>query len=209
MTKVETEDLLLALHVPRETIGQLKIFADMILAENCRQNLVSQSTTADISNRHIADSAQLVRLAPADATSWLDVGTGAGLPGVVNALMTQASHCFVEPRRLRAKFLRDVIARFDLAQRVVVEEKRVEAVQSRTWSIITARAFASLTRTIEATRHLSDGRTTWLLHKGRTAGRELEEAKFVIAADFEMIPSVTDPEAAIIKVTNLRIGNAK
>lgn len=207
MTPVETDDLLLALRVPRETIGQLNTFTDMILAENRRQNLVSQSTTANMSNRHIADSAQLVRLAPVDATSWLDVGTGAGLPGVVNALMTQASHCFVEPRRLRAKFLREVIARFDLAQRVIVEEKRVEAVQPRTWSIITARAFASLTKTIDATRHLSDGRTTWLLHKGRTAGRELEQARSVIAADFEMIPSITDPEASIVKVTNLRSGN--
>lgn len=203
MIRADDDDLAASLDVSRETLVRLRHFQDMLLLENQRQNLVSKGTVADFFNRHIVDCAQLGRLAPTNAALWLDVGAGAGLPGVVNALMTQADHWLVEPRRLRAKFLREVVEQLELGDRVVVRQCKVEAVRGQAFSVITARAFASLTGTINATLHLADQRTTWLLHKGRTVAAELLEAKRTIAADFELIPSITDPEAAIVKVTNL------
>lgn len=195
-------DLLDELGVSRETRQRLLEFSNMLIAANEHQNLVARSTIPNIASRHIADSAQLVRLAPAVATDWLDVGTGAGLPGIVNAIMTQSRHCFVEPRRLRAGFLREVIARLDLGGRVSVAEAKVQSLRPRAFSIITARAFASLAKTLDATRQLAGSDTIWLLHKGRTATDELREAKSLFSADFELIPSITDIQASIVKITN-------
>ena len=77
-------------NVPRETMEKLDLFADLLRAENERQNLVSRGTLDQLWRRHIADSAQLLRFAPAGA-SWVDLGTGAGFPGLSNEMVERLS----------------------------------------------------------------------------------------------------------------------
>src|SRR5215218_4704290 len=72
--------------VPRETQALLERYVDLLLVENDHQNLIGKSTVAEIWDRHVADSAQLVRFAPRPDSSWLDIGSGAGLPGMVIAI---------------------------------------------------------------------------------------------------------------------------
>lgn len=193
-----------AFDVPRETFEKLEIFVRLILAENLEQNLVSAGTIADIWDRHIVDSAQIARLAPADAQCWLDVGSGAGLPGIVLSLLNQHRHVLVEPRRKRADFLRHAAAHLQITDRVEIVQRDVEKLQAGPFSVITARAFASLTATLAATLHLGDSSTVWLLHKGRSVRDEVATALNDWHGDFVLHPSITDEQAAIVEVRNLR-----
>lgn len=190
--------------VSRETLEKIREYADMLRRENERQNLIAGSTIPNIWDRHLLDSAQLVSSTTRNASPWLDVGSGAGLPGIVVALLTQTKHILVEPRRLRAEFLRRVVAALELGSRVQIVQTRVEQLRRKPVAIITARAFASLKSTFAAAFHLADQETTWLLHKGRTVRREIAEARADWSGSFEFVPSVTDRDAAIVKVSGLR-----
>ena len=92
--------------VPRETMARLDAFAALLREENERQNLVSQASLDQLWLRHIADSAQLLRFAPAPRASWVDLGTGAGFPGLIVAALHAGPVTLVEERRLRVDFLR-------------------------------------------------------------------------------------------------------
>lgn len=192
--------------VPRETQLKLDLFAALVERHGKAQNLVAASTMKQFWNRHMLDSAQVITLAPAQAGSWVDVGSGAGLPGVVLALLSTGQHTLVEPRRLRADFLRIVVAELDLGSRVTVAQSNVERVTGGSFEVITARAFASLLNTIKATAHLASRETSWVLHKGRNAAAEVAEARQVWDGDFVLTPSITDPEAAIVTLGKLRRG---
>src|SRR3954470_2154936 len=94
-----------ALNVPRETLERLEAFVALLREENERQNLVSRATLDQVWVRHIYDSAQLLRFAP-DASTWLDLGSGAGFPGlIVAALRPDGTTTLVESRKLRVDFL--------------------------------------------------------------------------------------------------------
>lgn len=188
---------------PRETLAKLQLFRGMVVDENSVQNLVSASTISAFWDRHILDSAQIVTLAPHGTATWLDVGSGAGLPGIVTALLTDAEHLLIEPRRRRANFLSKAIAALGLAARVKVLQAAVEKVVFKGPAVVTARAFAPLTRTLQSTSHLGDAGTLRLLHKGRTALTEVAEAETLWEGRFELIPSITDPDAALVRISGL------
>ena len=94
--------------VSRETFEKIEAHAAMLREENQRQNLVSASTLDQLWERHILDSAQLVRFEPHAGASWVDIGSGAGLPGIVLACLVEGPVTLIEPRRLRAEFLHKV-----------------------------------------------------------------------------------------------------
>lgn len=205
MTRSDSRDRFLNLiPVPRETIELLDQYVGILLARNARHNLIARSTEADIWNRHILDSAQLLTLSDAGTADWLDVGAGAGLPGLVLAIQTNARHVLVEPRRLRAEFLRDVVEALGLNDRVEIVQSRVEVLKGRRFDFVTARAFSSLAKTLLATGHVADAGTVWLLHKGRKALDEVAEAKAVLSATFECLPSLTADDAMIVRVSDMK-----
>ena len=156
---------LIGLDVPRETFQRIEQFAALLIAENERHNLVARSTIPDLWQRHIADAAQLPAFAPARG-SWLDIGSGAGLPGVVIAILTGAPMLLVEPRRLRADFLRRTADTLDLGPNVAVIQSKIETVRHLPVDIITARAVASIDRLFAIAGHLSHKGTIWILPKG-------------------------------------------
>ena len=128
-------------HVSRETLEKLELFASLILEENQRQNLVAAASVANLWDRHIIDGAQLLGLAGREG-NWLDIGSGPGLPGMVIAILGGRPMTLNEPRRLRADFLRTVVAELDLRS-VSVAECRVERLTGR-FDFITSRAVARL-----------------------------------------------------------------
>ena len=91
--------------VSRETFEKLEAYAGLLREESQRQNLVSASTLDSLWERHILDSAQLVRFEPHRGATWVDIGSGAGLPGIVIACLVEGPVTLIEPRRLRADFL--------------------------------------------------------------------------------------------------------
>ncbi|MEO7814291.1 MAG: 16S rRNA (guanine(527)-N(7))-methyltransferase RsmG [Sphingomicrobium sp.] len=188
--------------VSRETIAQLDKFAELLIAENQVQNLISKSTEVDLWNRHFADAAQLLAFAPTDA-SWIDIGSGAGLPGLVIAILTDAPVTLVEPRRLRAEFLSRATAELGL-KNVTVLQAKGEAIPRARYGVITARAVGSIDRLFAMMAHLSHGGTIWVLPKGRSAKSELDEARKSWQGAFRLEPSRTDPDARILIASGVR-----
>jgi 16S rRNA (guanine527-N7)-methyltransferase len=184
--------------VPRETWDRLDHYVALLLEGMKSQNLIAESTASCIWARHIADSAQLLPLArQAGAGPWIDLGAGAGLPGIVVAILSDRPVTLIESRRRRIDFLRQVVAELDL-DRTTVLGGRVETAPTCQAAVISARAYAPIERLLSSAQHLSGPKTQWLLPKGRTAQNELEVASRSWQAVFHVEPSVTDPDSAII-----------
>ncbi len=187
--------------VSREAFGRIGRYVERLRAESNRQNLVSASTLDDLWSRHVLDSAQLVRFEPWDGASWADVGSGAGLPGIVIACLVDGPVTLIEPRRLRAEFLRAVVD--ELGLKVIVEGAKVESVGGQ-FDVITARAVAPLPVLLERSRHLSTRKTVWALPQGRNALSELAEARRAWQGAFHVERSVTDADSWIVVGTGVR-----
>jgi 16S rRNA (guanine527-N7)-methyltransferase len=183
--------------VPRETAEKLEQYVALLIDENQRQNLIARSTVEEIWRRHIVDSAQLIPFAQRSDSSWLDIGSGAGLPGLVIAILTEAAVTLVEPRKLRAEFLLRAADRLGLSHRVTVHAEKAERI-SGAFDVITARAVASLADLLRISSHLSTDKTRWLFPKGKSAQSELDDARRTWQGEFRLEPSRTDPAAAII-----------
>ena len=187
--------------VSRETIEKLDAYAALVAEESARQNLVSASTLEQFWERHILDSAQLVRFEPRPRSSWADVGSGAGLPGIVIACLVDGPVTLIEPRRLRAEFLHRTCE--SLRLNATVYTGKVERLEAK-YDVITARAVASLPRLLEISAHLSTRNTVWALPKGASAERELAEARKAWQGNFRVEPSVTDDDSYIVVGTEVR-----
>ncbi len=189
--------------VSRETSSLLQRYVALLLGENERHNLIGRSTVDEVWQRHIADSAQLVRFAPRPDSSWVDIGSGAGLPGLVIAILTDGPVTLVEPRKLRADFLQRAVDELGLAPRVAVHAAKAERVAGA-FDIITARAVASLDVLLSLSRHLSTDKTLWLFPKGKSAQSELDDARRAWQGSFRLEPSATSREAAILIASDVR-----
>lgn len=181
--------------VSRETMARLDAFAGMLRVENERQNLVSRGTLDQLWLRHIANSAQLIRFAPRGA-SWLDLGTGAGFPGLIAAALHDGPVTLVEERRLRVEFLQRAAEAMGL--RITILHARAERLPGRPFDVISARAFAPLEKLLTLGTAFSTQKSLWLLPKGRNAEAELAALDPSWQGTFRLEASVTDPEAKII-----------
>ena len=191
------------LDVPRETLERLEALCGLVRQENERQSLVARSTLDDFWRRHILDSAQLLSIG-ASVGTWVDVGSGAGFPGLVVALLRADPVVLIEPRRLRAEFLRRAADALGCTN-VSVQQSRVEAVRApEPAAVISARAVASLESLFAAAEHLAVATTTWVLPRGRHAQSELAAARERWHGRFNVVASCTEVGAEIVVATNVR-----
>ena len=146
----------------------MELYADLIREETERQNLISASTLDRLWERHILDSEQLARFEPRSASSWADIGSGAGLPGIVIACLVAGPVTLIEPRRLRADFLHKLVESLQLNAKVFCG--KVERAGGE-YDVITARAVAPLAKLLKISAHLSTRNTVRPLPKGRGAER--------------------------------------
>lgn len=203
MTEAEVRDWVARSYdVPRETLERLDAFAALLRDENERQNLVSAATIDRIWTRHIADSAQLLRFAPSGDASWIDLGTGAGFPGLIVAALHNGPVTLVEERRLRADFLRRAAQLLQVNVEIV--DTKAERIPPRAFDVISARAFAPLPKLLELGTAFSTTNTVWLLPKGKNAAAELEALDPSWQGEFRLEPSLTDPHAQIIVAQGVR-----
>ena len=183
--------------VSRETRKRLEAFIAFLKAEAQLQNLISAATLEQIWVRHIVDSAQLLRFAPGDG-DWLDLGSGAGFPGLIVPMLSNHRVVLVESRAKRIDFLERAIAMLSMEDVAVVAGMPLERLESAPYSVISARAFAPLPRLLELSYRFSTDNTMWLLPKGRNAVIELEAVRDSWNIDFTVESSITDNEAGIL-----------
>jgi len=185
--------------VSRETMDRLAAYVALVKKWQQRVNLVSASTLPDIWMRHIWDSAQLAPLVPASTGRILDVGSGAGFPGLVLAALCDAELHLVESDQKKAVFLQTVIRETGI--RAIVHNRRIESLPPIGAGIVTARALASLDRLLELLEAQLVPGTRGLFLKGARAEAELVALDTRSDIIRRLHPSLTNPEAFVIDLT--------
>ena len=192
----------------KAAMERLDWLASALIEENQKQNLISKPSEQQIWQRHIADSVQLLRFVPretwedGDAGSWLDLGTGAGFPGLIIAAIAPNLPIFlVESRRRRADWLEQMASEMKL-RKCEIKGRRLEMIAPFPVKTISARAFAPLPKLLSLSAPFSTEDTVYLLPKGRSAAQELaqmpESGGLQKRSMFHVEQSLTDSEAGII-----------
>jgi 16S rRNA (guanine527-N7)-methyltransferase len=190
------EDAVRLLGVSRETAAQLGRYLELLATWNRTINLVAASTLADPWRRHVLDSGQLLRFVPPGARRLVDLGSGAGLPGLILAILGVPEVHLIEGDRRKAAFLRDAVGRLRLP--VQVHAARIEAVAGFPADIVTARALAPLPRLLELAAPFIGVGTRCLFLEGRGAEAELTEAGERWTMRAELAPSFSAPDGRIL-----------
>ncbi len=195
------------LGVSRETIERLEAYAALLKKWNGTINLVSRNTIPILWERHILDSAQIISYCPKGARRWADLGSGAGLPGIVIAILAaevnpRLSVICLESDQRKAAFLRTVSRELGLPVPVIAN--RIEETAPLEADIVSARALAPLADLLSyARRHLkSDGKA--IFPKGSGYLGEIEQARGEWVFDIETVPSKTDESGAILILGGIR-----
>ena len=194
--------------VPRETVELLDRFVALLLPWTQRTNLIARSTVPTVWMRHVADSLQLLPLAP-KATCWIDLGSGAGFPGIVLACAlsdrTSAAVHLIESNGKKAAFLREAVHQLGLPAEVhaVRIEDFVKNSKLRP-DVVTARAVAPLDRLLNLAAPLLMKGALGLFPKGQDVEGELTRASKYWNIDADLIPSKTSREGRIVVIRGLR-----
>lgn len=199
---------LLKYDVSRETLQKLKDFVSLLEMWNTRMNLVSKNSLADVWERHILDSMQLVQYISADTKRIVDIGSGSGFPGIVLAIWLQekmpASEIFlVESIAKKTMYLNDVCARLGL-NNVKILNERIENTVFKDVDIITARAVAALDILLSYSMHIGQTHTKMLFPKGQSYEIENSEAQKKWVYDLQVHPNRYHEDGVILEISKLR-----
>jgi 16S rRNA (guanine527-N7)-methyltransferase len=197
--------------VSRETIGRLVTYEAALKRWQKTINLVAPSTLTEIWHRHFADSAQIWAMRPDEAASWLDLGSGAGFPGLVLAIMAAEKggtrHTLIESDNRKAAFLREAAREVGVAVDILCTRIETSQIQAKVGEVncVTARALAPLPRLAQlAAPYFASGTVGFFL-KGREVAAELEETALTWDYRYELKPSVTDPDGRVLLLKALKV----
>lgn len=191
--------------VSRETFDKIESFEALFRKWNSAINLVAPSTLPELWNRHILDSAQLVRYAQ-NAGKWVDLGSGGGFPGAIVAILLRGSCVLhlVESNQKKAAFLRTTLAALGISN-ATVHARRIEDAAGRIGEvdIVSARALTALPELLALSEPFMQRGARGLFHKGRDYRREVEESRDVWKFDLVEHSSLVDPASVILEVSGL------
>jgi 16S rRNA (guanine527-N7)-methyltransferase len=190
--------------VSRETLARLDEFVSLLAKWQTRTNLVAPASMSHVWTRHVADSLQLLPLAP-DARTWIDLGSGGGFPGAAIACALAetagATVHLVESNAKKVAFLREAQRLLKLP--VLVHAARIEDVANSvadSADVVTARALAPLDRLLQLAEPLLKTGAQGLFPKGQDVEAELTEASKYWKIDATLVPSKTSPHGRVVVV---------
>ena len=191
------------LDVSRETIGNLKLYVDILKKWNTTINLVSKDSIKDVWDRHILDSAQLFKFVTYDVKRWLDIGSGAGLPGLVIAVLAKERFpslqiTLIEADKRKCVFLNQVVRDLDLNVNTV--PKRIEDCPPQDADVISARALTELDKLLSYFKYHGKFDCKGLFLKGRNIKNELNLVKNIDGLQIKLSPSEVYNEGYIVEV---------
>jgi 16S rRNA (guanine527-N7)-methyltransferase len=190
-------------NVSRETLARLKAYVGLLADWNARHNLVSARSLDDVWRRHVWDSAQLVDFVPTTTRSLVDLGSGAGFPGLVLAVLKPGIRVVLyESVAKKCRFLETAAARLGTA--VEIRNARVEDATPEPFDVLTARACAPLDRLLAYAQRFQGLATVNLFLKGQSVGVELTQARKSWRMKAIRHPSRTDPSGTILEVRELK-----
>jgi 16S rRNA (guanine527-N7)-methyltransferase len=183
-------------NVSRETLAKLETLVGLLASWNRRINLVSPRTLRDVWERHILDSAQLFPLIPPGAERLVDLGSGAGFPGLVLAAMGVPEVHLIESDQRKAVFLREALRLTGVS--ATVHPTRIDRAPRMAADVITARGLAPLTELLEISQRFLGPRTICLFPKGALVNQELTAARKTWHIRVHRQPSLMDPSGCIL-----------
>ena len=187
-----------ATNVSRETLARLERYAALLRRWQKAVNLVAASTLPDLWRRHMLDSAQLLGLVPKRPCRLADLGSGAGFPGLVLAIMGVGEVVLIESDARKCAFLREAIRATGASARV--REGRIEQLCDGSFDVVTARALAPLSELLGYARALLAPGGTALFLKGRRLEEELTEARKAWKMNLERFASISAPGGSILRI---------
>ncbi|HEY2032247.1 MAG TPA: 16S rRNA (guanine(527)-N(7))-methyltransferase RsmG [Rhizomicrobium sp.] len=205
MPELGPEEFAQAANVSRETLARLKAYVELLGEWNARHNLVSKNSLEDVWRRHVWDSAQLIAFIPNSTNSLVDLGSGAGFPGLVLAAMLRERPGFktvlYESIAKKCVFLQAAAERMQL--NVEVRNARMEEARLEPFDLVTARACAPLTRLLGYARPFQGPNTVGLFLKGQNVEAELTEVRTSWKLDVVRHESLTDPSGVILEIRDI------
>ncbi len=191
-------------HIPvsRETYDKLSIYHDLLIKWQKRINLVSNESIDTAWHRHFLDSLQLIKYIPDLSSTMLDMGTGAGFPGMTLAIYGARDMHLIESDAKKITFLREVARLTDT--RVTFHNTRIESIKNLTAKIILSRACSELKSLCKYAHLFVSHETTCLFHKGKNYSKEIEDASKIWSFAHTIFPSVTSDQGVILQLSNLR-----
>lgn len=188
--------------VSRETCEKLDIYVALLEKWQKSINLVSSKTIAEIWERHILDSAQLLAYLPKEPVKILDLGSGAGLPAVILAILSDHHIEMVESDNRKCAFMQTALR--ETGAKAVIHNERLEKLPFLDADIITARAFAPLDRMLDWTDdQQKDGQIFWLL-KGRAVNEELTNLPVSQTVETEQFDSLASGDGVILRLERVK-----
>ena len=184
------------LNVSRETEAKLETYVSLLEKWQQSINLVSSKTLPCVWQRHILDSAQLTTHLPVRSGRIMDIGSGAGLPGLILAILTDCEVHLVESDTKKVAFMRTALAKVDV--HAIIHHARIEELPFLNIDIITARALAPLSKLIQLTQIQDHPGLSYLFLKGKGVNEELTELPTSSTLTVKSYPSITDQDSSII-----------
>jgi 16S rRNA (guanine527-N7)-methyltransferase len=196
-----------ATRVSHETLARLQTYLKALQIWGEKRNLVSEASLEEVWHRHMFDSAQIDPLLPSHAETLVDIGSGAGFPGMVIAIMRpELQVSLYEATRKKAEFLQAVVTQLKL-KNVAVRNERVEAAPRETFDVVTARACAPLPKLLDYAQDFIGPQTVCLFLKGQNLVLELTDARKSWRMKVRQHPSVTHPLGAVLEIRDLKHGS--
>ena len=194
------DDFQAATGVSRETLDRLSAYADLLRRWQGTINLVGPKTLDDLWRRHMLDSAQLLPLAPR-ARSWIDLGSGAGFPGLVLAILGAPEVLLIESNARKCAFLREAARLSGVAP--IVHNARIESLEPWPVDAVVARACAPLSKLLGYAAPFRGPEGVCLFLKGQDIDKELTETTKYWNITAERRTSVSDPSSTVLRLTEV------
>jgi 16S rRNA (guanine527-N7)-methyltransferase len=197
--------MVIGVDVSRETIRKLEKYLEILLKWNPKINLVSKHTIDHAWKRHFVDSAQLLQHAP-NFQKWVDIGSGAGFPGMVIAILAaelypESEIHLIESDQRKCAFLRNVSR--ETSVRPIIHNCRIEDFEGTGFDIVSARALASVDLLLHLSEKLLSRQGKCLFLKGRQCDTELTEAQKTWRFECDKIPGSTEDDGIIVRIGGL------
>ena len=186
-------------------VDKIDYYLSSIIEHNKHTNLVGKSTIENIWDRHVLDCLQLTKYIINKKLKILDLGTGAGLPGVLFSIVGYQRVLMVDSVKKKTDFVRKIIKELSLTAKI--QNKRIEKPPTSQHNIIVSRALAPLVKLLTYARMYSNKNTTSLFLKGRNANSEIDIASKVYFFEFEKIKSLSSDDGCVLKINNIRNKN--
>ncbi len=194
----------LGINVPRGTLARLEAYAALLTKWQAKINLVGPATLPELWRRHFLDSAQLAPLLSETNGTLVDLGSGAGFPGLVLAIMSDWQVHLIDSDQRKCAFLRQVALDCGVLDRVTIHARRIEQVTGIAADLVTARACAPLDALLDLAEPFAGEGGSCLFLKGAQAEEELTQARRRWTMRVETRGSLSDPGGTILIITQLK-----